>query len=103
MTRLLSLRLRLNSRPAIRTLDLDENEALLTNYAANKRELTAIKAQSYFTSLPTMCIMMIIARHLFCGLLETTNTVGDGIMVRGFVANFLASYARKLICEIIGL
>jgi hypothetical protein len=70
-TRLLSLRLRPNSRSAICTLDLDGNEALLTNYAANKRELTAIKAQPYFSSLPTMC--MIIARHLFCGLLEATN------------------------------
>ena len=104
-TGLLSLCLRsskFNSRSAIRTLDIDGNEILLTNCAAtgNKRELTAItKGQPYFSSLPTMC--MIIARHIFCGLLKLI--VSDRNMVGALQPIFSLSYTRKLICEIIGL
>ena len=72
----------LNSRSAIRTQDLDgdENERLLTNYAASNREMTnKNKAQPYF-SLPT------IACQLWGIFLQAfgSKLVGNG---RDFAAN----------------
>jgi hypothetical protein len=97
----------LNSRFAIHTLDLDGNEALLTNYAANKRELTAINNnKAHRTSLPSpgpLCIFCnslgfvgvaiafkeISLRNIFsAGFWK--QLVGDGTMVSGFSANLLA-------------